>query len=242
VVLREPGKPSYTVAKAYCPIALLNVASKILSACIATHLTSLATTHDWLPDHHFGGWAGRTTTDTLHLLTKTVKDAWACSPGGQVASALFLNVKGAFPHTIPAKLASNMKKLGVPKVYIDWMTNKLDGHSTCLSFDDYESEQLPILQGIDQGCPLSVIFYLLYNRNLVLVPRQKSNELCITYIDDITYIAWGKTFKETHETLESMMNRKGGALKWSASHHSAFELDKTGCIDFLWNKSSPART
>ncbi|KAF8595013.1 hypothetical protein BDV93DRAFT_410553, partial [Ceratobasidium sp. AG-I] len=29
-VLRKPGKPNYTVAKAYRPIALLNVSSKIL--------------------------------------------------------------------------------------------------------------------------------------------------------------------------------------------------------------------
>ncbi|KAF8600542.1 hypothetical protein BDV93DRAFT_412499, partial [Ceratobasidium sp. AG-I] len=29
-VLRKPGKPSYAVAKAYRPIALLNVSSKIL--------------------------------------------------------------------------------------------------------------------------------------------------------------------------------------------------------------------
>lgn len=111
-VLCKPGKPSYTVAKSYRPIALLNVASKILSSCIAKRLTSLANTHGWLPDHHFGGRSGRTATDALHLLTKTVKDAWARSPGGQVASALFLDVKGAFPHALPSRLAVNMKKLG----------------------------------------------------------------------------------------------------------------------------------
>lgn len=119
------------------------------------------------------------------------------------------------------------------------MTTKLSGRSTCLSFDDFESEQLPIRRGIDLGCPLSVIFYLLYNRDLVLFPKPKSNELCIAYIDDITYVTWGKTFEETHEALESMMSRTGGALEWSSSHHSAFELDKTGCIDFSLNKATP---
>jgi hypothetical protein len=90
-VLRKGGKSDYSVAKAYRPIALLNVSSKILSACVANRLNSLANTHKWIPAHHFGGRPGRTTTDALHLLTKTVKDAWA---RGQVASALFLDVKG----------------------------------------------------------------------------------------------------------------------------------------------------
>lgn len=176
------------------------------------------------------------TTDALHLLTKTIKDAWA---RGQVASTLFLDVKGAFPHAIPSQLAENMRALGVPSIYVDWMLAKLSGRSTCLAFDDFESEQLPVLNGIDQGCPLSVIFYLLYNRGLVLVPEPKARELCIAYIDDVTYVTWGDTFEETHETLEKMMGRAGGALDWSRSHHSEFELDKTACIDFSIKKSTP---
>jgi hypothetical protein len=233
VVLRKPGKPSYSVAKAYRPIALLNVSSKIFSTCVAERLKSLADKHKWLPEHHFGGRSGRTTTDALHLFVKTVKDAWA---RGQVASALFLDVKGAFPHALPARLVDNMKKLGVPGTYVRWMLAKLDGRTTCLAFDDYESEQMPVRNGIDQGCPLSVIFYLLYNSGLVQVPKKKGKELCIAYIDDVTYLTWGDDLTETHATLQDMMNRPGGALEWSARHFSEFELDKTACIDFSRTK------
>ncbi|QRV96409.1 Reverse transcriptase (RNA-dependent DNA polymerase) [Ceratobasidium sp. AG-Ba] len=155
VVLRKPGKPDYTVAKAYRPIALLNVIGKILSSCVARRLNLLAERYGWFPDHHFGGRQGRTTTDALHLLVKRIKDVWA---RGEVASALFLDVKGAFPHANPYQLAKNMKALGVPRVYVNWMLTKLDGRTTCLSFDDFESKAMPILNGIDQGCPLSVVF------------------------------------------------------------------------------------
>jgi hypothetical protein len=233
VVLRKPGKPNYSVAKAYRPIALLNVASKILSACVAERLKTLADKHKWLPEHHFGGRPGRSTTDALHFFVKTVKDAWA---RGQVASALFLDIKGAFPHALPARLADNMRKLGVPAVYVRWMLSKLDRRTTCLAFDDFESEQLPIRNGIDQGCPLSAIFYLLYNSGLVKVPRERSKELCIAYIDDVTYLAWGSDFHETHAVLQDMMNRPSGALEWSASHFSEFELNKTACVDFSRSK------
>ncbi|CUA75215.1 putative RNA-directed DNA polymerase from transposon BS [Rhizoctonia solani] len=212
IVLSKPGKPDYSIAKAYRPIALLNVISKILYACVANRLNSLAEEHGWLPDHHFGGRSGRTTTDALHLLAKTVKDAWATK---KVASSLFLNVKGAFPHANPLRLAKNMRQLGVPTIYVNWMLAKLDGRTTCLAFDDYTSPSLPIDNGIDQGCPLSVIFYLLYNAPLVRIPRPRSNELCIAYIDDVTFVVWGSSFEENHRDLVAMMSRRGGALECS---------------------------
>ncbi|KAG8732052.1 hypothetical protein FRC10_001267, partial [Ceratobasidium sp. 414] len=160
-------------------------------------------------------------------------------PGENIT--LFLDVKGAFPHAHPKRLAENMRLLGVPKVYIDWMLVKLDGRTTCLSFDDFVSIALPILNGIDQGCPPSVIFYLLYNSPLVLVanPDPKRRELCIAYIDDITFVVWAKSFDET---LANMMKRRKGALAWSASHNSTFELDKTACVDFPLSNATPRPT
>ena len=35
VIIRKPGKPDYSVPKAYRPIALLNTTAKLLSALIA---------------------------------------------------------------------------------------------------------------------------------------------------------------------------------------------------------------
>ncbi|KDN39715.1 hypothetical protein RSAG8_08633, partial [Rhizoctonia solani AG-8 WAC10335] len=229
IVLCKPGKPDYGLAKAYCPIALLNVISKILSACIANRLNELVEKHSWLPNHHYGGRQGRTTMDALHLLTKTVKDAWASK---KVALALFLDIKGAFPHANPLRLAENMHELGVPAVYVNWMLAKLEGRTTCLAFDDYTLDMMPIENGIDQGCPLSVVFYLLYNSPLVQIPRPPDHELCIAYIDDITFVVWGDTFEENHCVLVDMMTRRKGALDWSRTHSSTFELDKTACVDF----------
>ncbi|KAG9120597.1 hypothetical protein FRC07_003847, partial [Ceratobasidium sp. 392] len=231
-VLRKPGKPDYAVAKAYRPIALLNVIGKILSSCVAKRLITLADKHGWIPAHHFGGRAGRTTTDALHLLVKRVKDAWA---RGEVASALFLDVKGAFPHADPNRLAENMRLLGVPRGYIRWTLAKLRGRTTCLAFDDFMSDPLPILNGIDQGCPLSVIYYLIYNSPLIRIPNHR-RELCVAYIDDITLMVWGKSPEANNKRLLAMMERRGGALDWSRSHNSTFELDKTALIHFTRRK------
>jgi len=105
VILRKPGKPSYSVPKAYRPIALLNTLGKLLTAIVAEQLTHLLERHQLLPNTHFGGRPGRSTTDSLHLLEETIKNAWRSH---QVALVLFLNIEGAFPNAVTKRLVHNM--------------------------------------------------------------------------------------------------------------------------------------
>ena len=76
VIIRKPGKPDYSVPKAYRPIALLNTTAKLLSALIADRVSYILETHNLLPSTHFGGRPGRSTTDSLHLLETTIRHAW----------------------------------------------------------------------------------------------------------------------------------------------------------------------
>jgi hypothetical protein len=50
VVLRKPQKPTYDVAKAYRPIALLNTLGKVLEKIVTRRVSALAEEHDLLPD------------------------------------------------------------------------------------------------------------------------------------------------------------------------------------------------
>lgn len=42
----------------------------------------------------------------------------------------------------------------------------------------------------------------------------------------------GRTATENNHQLKRIMTRKGGALDWSRTHNSTFELDKTGLVHF----------
>ncbi|KIJ57560.1 hypothetical protein HYDPIDRAFT_67603, partial [Hydnomerulius pinastri MD-312] len=55
VALRKPGRPDYTILKAYWPIALLETVANILSSCIADDVTYIGKQFSLLPDTHFGG-------------------------------------------------------------------------------------------------------------------------------------------------------------------------------------------
>ena len=68
IVLRKPNKPNYEVPKAYRPIALISTMAKVLTALIADNVSQLVEQHRLLPNTHFGGRPGRTTTDAIHYL------------------------------------------------------------------------------------------------------------------------------------------------------------------------------
>ena len=87
-------------------------------------------------------------------------------------SALFLDVKGAFPSVEVQRLIHNMHMKGVPQEYTNWILNRLQGHQTRIQFEDYLSDPLDIDNSCDQGDPTSVILYHFYNAGLIEVPKK----------------------------------------------------------------------
>lgn len=230
VVLRKPGKPSYADPKAYRPIALLNTLGKLFSAIMADDLSHFCETREALPRNQFGGRPARTTSDSMLLLTHTIKENWR---KGKVVSVLFLDVQGAFPNVVKETLIHNMRLRGVPAKYVRLAELMLTGRKTKIKFDDFTSEFIPIINGNNQGCPLSMIYYAFYNAGLLEIsPPGSKDEAEFGFVDDVALLAAGNTLEEAHNGLEDMMRRPGGAFDWSESHNSQFELSKLALMDF----------
>ena len=157
------------------------------------------------------------TTDAMHYLVHKVKQAWA---GNQVASILFLDVEGAFPNTVTAKLLSNLKKRRIPEVYIKFITQLLTNRRTIMKFDDFTSESIEITNGIGQGDLLSMLLYIIYNADLLEIIDNDQMESALGYVDDIAFIAIGNDFEETMERLRNLMEKREGVLDWSKVFHS----------------------
>ena len=230
VVLRKPGKPSYEDPKAYRPIALLNTLGKLFSTIATDEISYFCESRDLLPPTQFGGRPARTTTDSMLLLTHTIKESWRRR---KVASVLFLDVQGAFPNVVKEVLTHNMRSRGVPSKYIRMTEMMLTGRHTRLSFDDYLSAPIPITNRNNQGCPLSMMFYTFYNAGLLeLSPPNTPDENQFGFVDDVALLATGRTFEETHRRLRDMMERTGGAFEWSENHNSPFEMTKLALMNF----------
>ena len=236
VVLRKPGKPSYEDPKAYQPITLLNMLGKLFSTIAANKISFFCETRDLFPPNQFGGRPTRTTTDSMLLMTHTIKEAWR---GKKVASVLFLDVQGAFPNVVKEVLLHNMNIWGVPTAYVKLTNALLMGRNTRLSFDDFTSDPIAINNGNNQGCPLLMIFYVFYNAGLIqLSPHDSTDESQFGFVDNVALLATGLNFEETHQKLKNMMERRGGVFDWSKNHNSRFKLTKLVLMDF--SPRSPA--
>jgi hypothetical protein len=175
------------------------------------HLTFLAEKHQLLPRHHFGGRLGCATTDTMHLLTYKIKQAWWV---GKVMAVLFLNIEGAFLNVVPARLVENLRKCQIPGRYANFVTHMLQGRTTTLKFDDFKSDPIQIDNGIGQGDPLSMVLYQFYNADLLNIPKDASKDT-IMYVNDTLMLATAKTFEQAHHKLANMMGREHGVTDWS---------------------------
>ena len=235
VVLRKPGKPSYQEPKAYRPIALLNTLGKLFSSLIADDLSHFCETRGVFPNTQFGGRPGHCTSDSMLLLTHSIKDVWRRK---KVASILFLDVQGAFPNVVKETLLHNMRQRGVPSKYVTITELMLTGRKTRLSFNNYLSDFIPISNGNNQGCPLSMLFYAFYNAGLLEIsPPNAHDESQFSFVDDVALLAIGNSFEETYAKLTDMMNRANGAFAWSESHNSQFELSKLALMNFTTRRS-----
>jgi hypothetical protein len=73
VVLRKPGKASYSDPGAWRPIALLNTIGKLIESLMAKRLSQADEEHQLLPNTQMGARPGRSTETALELLTAQVK-------------------------------------------------------------------------------------------------------------------------------------------------------------------------
>jgi len=204
IVVRKPSKPDYTKLGAYHPIALINTIAKTLSACITEDVTDMAELCQLLPANHFGCCPGRTTTNSLHYVTKLTKDAWR---KGEVVSTLFLDIKGMFPSVILNQLIHDMRTQGVPTQYTDWIYQKVAGRRTSITFNRHTSEPRTLSRGLDQGCPLSGITFQFYNADLIDICDKKSGEDVVAFVDDTLLLAQGKNIEITNNKVKDMMER-----------------------------------
>ncbi|KNZ81325.1 hypothetical protein J132_02015 [Termitomyces sp. J132] len=87
---------------------------------------------------------------------------------------------------------------------------------TCLCFNNYWLDWLSISNGTTQGCPLSMIFYALYNAPLLLTVHPNSaSEISIGFVNDTMFLAIAQSLKEAHRILVDMMEHAQGSFNWS---------------------------
>ena len=169
MVLRKPGKPDYTVTKAYRPIALENTLGKVLESVMTDIISYLTEVYELLPAHHYGGRPGRSAEDAMMILTENIYKAWK---NKKIYTTVFMDVAGAFNNVHHERLIHNLKKRRLPTSIAKWIRSFLQKRSTQLLFNGTKSQSIPTPAGIPQGSPLSLLLYMYYNTDLLDIPQQ----------------------------------------------------------------------
>ena len=228
VVLRKPGKPDYTKAKAYRPIALESALGKVLESIVAEIISYLTETYHLLPAQHYGGRPGRSTEDAMMALSESIHHTWKKK---LVYTAIFLDVAGAFNNVHHKRLEHNLLKRRMPQLIVQWISSFLKGRSTQLQFNATKSEQISTSAGLPQGSPLSPLLYMFYNADLLDIPQHRGTSL--GFIDDIVFGVEGHSDRGNVNKLRAILRE---AEEWRKKHGVQFEPSKYVLVHYTRNR------
>ena len=118
---------------------------------------------------------------------------------------------------------------------VELLQSFLQKRTTRLLFNGAKSNTINISTGILQGSPLSLLFYMYYNAELLEVQTRHDPKagLSLGFIDDIIYRAEETSARSNAKSLEYMLQ---GAEAWRWKHGAQFERLKYILIHFTRNR------
>ena len=193
ICLRKSNKGSYSQAKVWRSIALLNIIGKLMEAIAATRLSELAEKENLLSEMQINFRKSRSTEIALFLLTFQVEKIWK---EGMVASLLSLNISGAYDRVLPEILKKILERKGIPDWFVTWTFFFTIQRYTTLCFDDSESTPFPIHYDISQDFPLSSILFLFYISELHHIIHIPAKEVsAIGFANNTNFLVFSPSLK-----------------------------------------------
>lgn len=168
-VIPKPGKPDYSTARAYRPIALLESISKIVEIVVSRRLSADCSTFGLAPQQ-YGCVPGRSTTDAL---VNVIHVASALKEEGKLVSLMKFDIKGYF-NSIPHHILIHLLRCkGIAEPLVQWIDVFLKDVLITYRIDGHMSESHITLRGVPQGSPLSPILSVLFSSEILRYVQQK---------------------------------------------------------------------
>ena len=129
---------------------------KLLMGIIAKRLTSWAISNNLLSNEQKSARPCEGCYEHTFLLQSIVGDARRLQKNIFLAWLDLKNTFGSIPHTV---ISTTLSHMGVPSSLIYLIMNAYSGASTKILTSAGLTEEVPVLAGVKQGCPLSPIFF-----------------------------------------------------------------------------------
>ena len=156
-MLYKKGDPSLFTN--YRPIALLSVVYKLFAIILQRRLAKHIASDGVLTACNAGFRRNRVTSQKQLLLLHAIEDANAT---GRPLFIGYIDIKGAFDSVTPDRLAEALRFLGLTPDAVDLLCAITRGN-TCQAITGFGlTDEIKILRGVRQGCPLSPILWILF--------------------------------------------------------------------------------
>jgi hypothetical protein len=161
-------RPFYKSDEKFRPIALLEISHKLVTATVASRLSSRLFKHKLVNPSHFGFLQGGSVSLPIRILTTLYERARAehiKTGDGNDCHAEILDLVSAFDNVSHALLEAAFARIGAPPAFCHWIRNLLHNQRRFVSTAGrtVSSNESFILEGgLPQGCASSPIFFVVY--------------------------------------------------------------------------------
>lgn len=238
IFLKKPNKSDYTNPKSRRPISLLHVLSKVMERIITDRISFFSRRNKYLDDQQFGFQRG---VSAEHAALKLANHLVANFKRKKETIVVFLDVVNAFPSVWHDGLIYKLYKIGVPKVYIRWITSFLSDRKVKVLIDEKSSVCKSVSRGLPQGAVSSPLLWSLFMNDIFDEVRSEGVH-CLAFADDVAIWAEGDPGNPTH--IGRIQKSLEKITEWASKWHVEFSKEKTKAVRFsrLRKRSEPAFT
>jgi hypothetical protein len=237
VVIPKLGKPVYHEAKAYSVIALRIYLVKVVEKVVTTRISEECEMRGLLHNGQFGCRKRRSAVDAVGMMVRRGQEGWRRA---NLASAILMDIKGAFPSVMKGNFVQVMQALEFEADLCRWVESFMSDRKVKIKMDRRREEVMGVQTGVPKGLLTSPILFAIYIAGLFKIVEKGVPEVTmLSFVDDVAWVVEGK---DAHQCTSYMQRCARRAIQWVEMNAVQFDIGKTKAVLFSkkrnhqWNK------
>ena len=224
IPILKPGKQANQL-EAYRPIALTSIVAKVFERMITTRLKWFLENQNILAEEQAGFRDNMSTGNSLMNFVQEVKQNFNKK---ESTLAVFIDFKGAYDTVWRSHLINKLKRYGVKRNMLSWLTRFLTQRWMQTQWAGVKSKYKQSKIGLPQGAVSSPTLFNIYINDLVKALKSIPGIKVNMFADDVVVWCSAKHNKKHKEILEKTMNESLNTLKkWATDNNMTISAEKT---------------